>query len=253
MSEYPAEDKHDETNTSSEAKEHHSGNDATRPQYPNAEPDPSKVIDNLLKKMRLFIGQRWAALGREENSRRFTFGIFLATAIYAVFAYLQWDATRRSADAAVKAANAAKESAQIAKEALRPYLSIEEIKIVTFEPDKPILFWIVWKNDGNSPTTISKSIRWLGISPDVPTMSSCINGNDLTQRLVVTPHNTRPQSVETQKGQFRPDQIADVINGDQYFWFCGQVVYTSLEREDSFPLCSYYTSKLKVFRDCKAN
>jgi len=186
--------------------------------------------------------------------------IAVSTSIYAYYAGKQWKAMDRQLDQMIKqmpelqkSAKAAEDSAQIAKDALRPYLSIEAIKVVVFKPSKPIFFWIIWKNDGNSPTIINKSVRWTAISATIPTEKSCVPGNEqLTQHLVVTPHNTRPQSIEIPVGRFRPDQIADVINGRQYFWFCGNVVYTSLEKQESFPLCSY-TADLKLFQECKAD
>jgi hypothetical protein len=146
---------------------------------------------------------------------------------------------------------AAERSARISEQALRAQISIEQITVVSFEPNKTILFFIVWKNDGNSPATIVSSIAKIGISPRVPAEGVCQGmPNAPMLPFTVSPHNTRAQTMSVGTGDFSPEEIQAVKDGKSYFVICGQVVYTTVGIRDAFPLCSYSSKDLNFFLEC---
>lgn len=133
----------------------------------------------------------------------------------------------------------------------RGYLSIAAIKIDMFEPDKPVAFFIIWKNDGDAPITITETLAKVGIVPEIPDENYCRGfPNAAMQPITVNPRNTGVQTVSTNKGELSFEDIAAVKNGRKFFMFCGKVVYTTAGSEYSFPLCSYSTSDLTLFLNC---
>src|SRR5713226_2900610 len=92
-----------------------------------------------MRRAALAIRCGWRALGKETNTNRImamaTLGIFLTSAIYAIFAYLQWDAMRGQLKKMGKSNDLSRE-ALIADQ--RPWLSID------IEPAGPI----TWEGGG---------------------------------------------------------------------------------------------------------
>jgi hypothetical protein len=136
-----------------------SSGDTDNPQEPQTDPkDPVEETERALSNIWSFIRCSWLWLGERHNQivALGTLGILTATSIYAVFSYRQWDATRRSADAAESAAKTAATELELAE---RPWIS-SDISIVspfTFDKDGGhVTLEFTLKNSGHSP-----GLAWL--------------------------------------------------------------------------------------------
>ncbi|TMA10570.1 MAG: hypothetical protein E6J89_10205, partial [Deltaproteobacteria bacterium] len=103
---------------------------------------------------------------KEHRLNKLRFGVEILTLIAVVFygwvAYRQWGEMRRSTDASVKSADQAKRAADIADTTLksndvsfrmtmRPYMTIKDITISNFTPEKKFRVDITGENSGKTP------------------------------------------------------------------------------------------------------
>jgi hypothetical protein len=163
----------------------------------------------------------------------------------------QANASLTQANTSQIAARAAEQSARISEQTLRAQIAIQEIRAVNFEADQPIRFIITWKNDGNSPATITGTVAKVGIVTEVPSETICQGAPNAAMRpITVNPHNTRPQTISVRAGRFTAEQFQSVKDGKSYFLICGQVIYETVGKREAFPLCGYSSKDLSFFLDC---
>src|SRR6266545_7299501 len=106
---------------------------------------------------------------------------------------IQAKTSQVSARAAEDSATAAQRSTQLSSEATRGYLSIESLTLSPLQADKHPVYYLVWNNDGNSPTEITSTKMGAGIAPTITQTCNVGGTGTSAPSLFVSPKSKRTQ------------------------------------------------------------
>jgi multidrug efflux pump subunit AcrA (membrane-fusion protein) len=161
-----------------------------------------------------------------------------------------------SARAAESSAKFAEKTVEATKEATftanRAYLTIREIHPPQLSSDKPLMIYVDWDNDGNSPARTIKGIAAVSITTALPTLTECLHhAIGPVETLVVQPHSTRTQRFIFAARSFSQPQIDAVENGQRILSICGNLSYETLGQTFSLLFCAHWDKDIKTYINCK--
>jgi hypothetical protein len=168
-------------------------------------------------------------------------------------AKIQADASSAAAKSSAISAKAAQMGVETTKSGIhianRAYVSVDKMRFLNpLEANKPVVLIFEFVNDGNSAAEINGTG---GHFFHTTNLSKCRYGEPVFRKIMVSPKSPRTQKVDISPKGFTQSQFEDIQQSRSYLHVCIKITYTTLNENYPFENCSYYSSEMRTFLECK--